>query len=277
MQELDRSLPDAIVKLKSDFVASAPGRTFLSEVVPLALSEQVPVGTATLGWLHRFADSNELYVNSYSQDVGAVPCRVYEADINVHWLNSKKHDSCYQPFYPTWLMSAYALAHVAKSLGFRELVDIGSGDGRIAYCGNLVGLKSFGIEIDAGLVQLQRRLANGTGVQFAVAEADATQYDYQSLELSRPIFFVSGLPEMGEMLARSVLKKILADPKLRGNSGFNFMGSHVPKRLSRDHTGWGWGEVISEFALRLNGVVTLPTYWTTEQPIDTAYVYASSA
>ncbi|HKU48921.1 MAG TPA: hypothetical protein VJP79_03130, partial [Nitrososphaera sp.] len=89
-------------------------------------------------------------------------------------------------------------------------------------------------------------------------------------------FFISGLPEMGEMLANSVLGKILSDPLLRRKSGFNFMGSHVMKNASRDHTAWGWGQVISKFGLELKGTVTLPTYWTTEQPIDTAYVYAVS-
>jgi hypothetical protein len=79
---------------------------------------------------------------------------------------------------------------------------------------------------------------------------------------------------MGEMLAHSLLSKIMADPRLRSNSAFNFMGSHVMKNMSRDHTGWGWGKTISEFGLRLNGSVTLPTYWTTEEPVDTAYVYA---
>jgi hypothetical protein len=126
------------------------------------------------------------------------------------------------------------------------------------------------------LVALQQSIVTKTGVPYAVKLADAVRYDFDKLGLSRPIFFVSGLPEMGEMLARSVLRKVLSDPNLSNHSGFNFMGSHTPKRLSRDQTGWGWGEVISEFNLAVNGVVTLPTYWTTEQPVDTAYVYATS-
>ena len=161
-------------------------------------------------------------------------------------------------------------------LGFKELVDIGSGDGRIAFCGDLIGMRSCGIEIDPDLVTLQKSIAMKTGASYAIELADAVRYDYDKLRLSKPIFFVSGLPEMGEMLARSVLGKILADPKLNDRSGFNFMGSHTPKRLSRDHTGWGWGELISEFNLSINGVMTLPTYWTTEQPVDTAYVYATA-
>lgn len=236
----------------------------------------MPIDSTVLKSLHAFANANEIYTNFWDRGIGTVACRVYEADINRFWLSSKKHDSCYQPFYPTWLLSAFALAHEAKLMGFKELVDIGSGDGRIAFCGQLIGMKSYGIEIDPDLVALQKSIAAKTRVSYSVELADAVLYDYDNLGLSRPIFFVSGLPEMGEMLARSVIKKILADARLNTHSGFNFMGSHTPKRLSRDHTGWGWGEVISEFNLVLNRVVTLPTYWTTEQQVDTAYVYATA-
>ena len=215
-----------------------------------------------------------MYVRSYRQKVSSIPCLVYEADINSYWLSSKKHDSCYQPFYPTWLLSAYALAHAARTLGYSELVDIGSGDGRIAYCAKLLGMDAYGIEIDGELARLQMEIASSTRVSYETIEADATQYDYDKLDLSRPIFFISGLPEMGEMLAHSVLGKILSDPSLRGNSGFNFMGSHVMKPFSRDHTLWGWGRIIAQFGLKVGGTVTLPTYWTTEEQLDTAYVFA---
>ena len=272
----DQVIPNAIVKLKADYVKSRRGRTFLSEVLPTTGSERLPIESTILQSLHGFARSNDLYVKSYRQEVGSISCLVYEADINKYWLSSKKYDTCYQPFYPTWLLSAYALAHGALSLGFKELVDIGSGDGRLAYCASLLGMKSYGIEIDGGLVQLQKNIVAATGVTYSSIEADATLYGYGELELSRPMFFISGLPEMGEMLARSLLEKILSDKSLRGNSGFNFMGSHVMKRLSRDHTDWGWGKVMSDYNLDMNGTITLPTYWTTEEPVDTPYVYAVS-
>jgi hypothetical protein len=273
---LDQTVPNAIVKLKEEYGRSRRGRTFLSEIVPIAFTKELPIGSHILHSLHDFANSNDMYVGSIEQDVASIPCYVYEADINRYWLSSRKYDSSYQPFYPTWLMSAYALAQGARSLGFSELVDIGSGDGRIAYCGNLVGMRSFGIEIDADLVQLQKKIASATGASYTALDADATRFDYRCLQLSRPMFFISGLPEMGEMLARSVLEKVIGDPELGIHSGFNFMGSHVHKTLSKDHTGWGWGQIIEEFDLQVNGVFTLPTYWTTEQAIDTAYVYATA-
>jgi hypothetical protein len=223
--------------------------------------------------LQRFAAANPIYVRSFDLEISGIACRVYEGDINNYWLSSKKYDTSYQPFYPTWMLSAFALAHGAKSLGFGQLVDVGSGDGRIAYCGALLGMESHGIEIDHNLVQLQNSISAATGVIFSAIRADATRFDCGILKLSRPIFFISGLPEMGEMLANSVIKQVASMKALRNEAGFNFMGSHVMKSHSRDQTGWGWGSVIASNDLELAGTVTLPTLWTTDQVVDTAYVY----
>jgi hypothetical protein len=87
------------------------------------------------------------------------------------------------------------------------------------------------------------------------------------------MFFISGLPEIGEMLANSVIGQVMSLAEVKRRAGFNFMGSHVMKSLSRDQTGWGWGNVISGFGLELAGTVTLPTLWTADQVVDTAYVY----
>jgi hypothetical protein len=87
------------------------------------------------------------------------------------------------------------------------------------------------------------------------------------------MFFISGLPEMGEMLANSVIKQVMSIDALKHSAGFNFMGSHVMKAHTRDKTGWGWGKVIASYDLELVGTVTLPTLWTTDQLVDTAYVY----
>jgi hypothetical protein len=46
--------------------------------------------------------------------------------------------------------------------------------------------------------------------------------------------------------------------------------------LTRDRTGWGWGNIIASFGLKLIGTITLPTLWTTDQILDTAYVYTSA-
>lgn len=269
---MDDSIPRAIVALKNELMHLNGKASMLREVIPLAQSKMLPVDDGTLALLHRFAANNSIYFHSHDAEISGVKCRVYEGDINSYWLDSKKHDTSYQPFYPTWILSAYALALGARSLGFEHVVDIGSGDGRIAYCARLAGAESHGIEVDEELVRLQQAISSATGVKYDAIMSDATRFDYSQLKLSKPMFFISGLPEMGEMLANSVISKVMSIGGLR-SCGFNFMGSHVMKPHTRDKTKWGWGEVISRFGLEVAGVFTLPTLWTADQAIDTAYVY----
>jgi hypothetical protein len=271
---IDDSLPQAISLLKNQFVQSYKSRrSLLTEIIPRYNSKSLPVGNDMLDSLHGFVLANPIYFSSHDAAISGIPCRIYEGDINNYWLSSKKHDTSYQPFYPTWMLSAFALAREAKSLGFDQLVDVGSGDGRIAYSASLLGMESYGIEIDDGLVELQNAVSSRTGVNFNVIKTDATRFDYGSLNLSKPIFFISGLPEMGEMLANSVIRQVLSVEKLKHNAGFNFMGSHVMKALTRDRTSWGWGNIIASFGLKSIGTISLPTLWTTDQILDTAYVY----
>ena len=271
---IDHSIPRAIVLLKNKFVRCYnSSRSLLTEIIPLSYSKSLPIGNDVLESLHRFAAANPIYFRSHNAEISGITCRIYEGDINNYWLSSKKHDTSYQPFYPTWMLSAYALALEAKSLGFDELVDVGAGDGRIAYCASLLRMRSYGIEIDNELVQVQDAISSITGMNYRAIRADATCFDYGVLGLSKPIFFISGLPEMGEMLANSVIRQVLSIDKVKHNAGFNFMGSHVMKSLTRDKTSWGWGNVIASFDLELIGSITLPTLWTTDQMVDTAYVY----
>jgi hypothetical protein len=271
---VDDSLPEAIALLKREFVTSYKiTRSLLTEIIPLYYSKTLPIDNDVLDSLHRFAAANPIYFKSHDAEISGIVCRIYEGDINNYWLSSKKYDTSYQPIYPTWMLSAFTLALEAKSLGFDQLVDVGSGDGRIAYCASLLGMGSYGIEIDDELVELQDAVSSSTGIKYNAIRADATRFDYGSLDLSKPIFFISGLPEMGEMLADSVIRQVLSIEKIKHNSGFNFMGSHVMKPLTRDASGWGWGTVIASFGLKLIGTITLPTLWTTDQILDTAYVY----
>jgi hypothetical protein len=271
---IDDSLPEAIALLKREFVRSYKiTRSLLTEIVPLYYSKSLPIDNDVLDSLHRFATANPIYFKAHDAEISGIACRIYEGDINDYWLSSKKYDTSYQPFYPTWMLSAFTLALESKLLGFDQLVDVGSGDGRIAYCASLVGMGSYGIEIDDKLVELQDAVSSSTGIKYNTIRADATRFDYGSLDLSKPIFFISGLPEMGEMLADSVIRQVLSVEKLKHSAGFNFMGSHVMKSLTRDRTGWGWGSVIASFGLKLIGTITLPTLWTTDQMLDTAYVY----
>jgi hypothetical protein len=272
-KRMHQLLSREIIDLKQEFIKKHESTSFIYEVIPVSYSAKLPIEEYILHMLNEFAKNNPLYYKIDNIRVFNIPCKSYEGDINHYWISSKKYDTNYQPFYPTWLLSAYALSLAAKNFGFNEIVDIGSGDGRIAYCGQLLGMKSIGIEIDSELVNLQQRILKSTGVEYKIINDDATNIDYSTLEISKPIFFISGLPELGDMLAINVLEKVKEISDLRQSSGFNFMGSHIMKQYTSDKTKWGWGKIIDEFDLQLIDCLTLPTHWTNEQQYNTPYIY----
>ena len=269
---MNETLANAIVMLKAEFVKRYKGVSHIHEIIPVS-SESLCIDERELKMLHKFTESNSIYTGSYEMDILGATCKVYEGDVNDYWLDSIKHDTSYAPFYPIWILSAYALALESKNLGAKQVVDIGSGDGRIAYCAKVAGLQSYGIEIDENLVGLENKISLSTGVDFQPTAADATQFDFTSLGLSQPLFFISGLPEVGEMLANSVIPRIMSMPNLKVNSVFVFTGSHVMRKDSRDKSKWGWGLVIDHFNLEVIKTVTLPTYWTLDQQVDTPFIF----
>ena len=272
---MDETLANAIVTLKTEFMKRHNGSSHIHEIIPVS-SESLSIVEHELDLLHKFAKSNSIYTGSYEMDILGTACIVYEGDVNNYWLDSIKHDTSYTPFYPIWILSAYAIALESKNLGAKQIIDIGSGDGRIAYCAKVAGLQSFGIEIDENLVELENKISSSTGVDFQPMVADATQFDFTSLGLSQPAFFIAGLPEVGEMLSNSVISRIMSVPDLKVNPLFVFTGSHVMRKDSRDKSKWGWGHVIDHFNLDVVKTVTLPTYWTLDQPVDTPFIFTRS-
>lgn len=268
----NNSLAQGIVKLKIEFKKKYHGTSHIHEVIPTSYSDSIQIEENSLSLLHRFVKNNPIYYNSYESDFLGISGIVYEGDINEYWIDSIKHDTSYAPFYPTWILSAYAAILSSKKLGIDQLVDIGSGDGRIAYCGAISGIKSFGIEIDQNLVNLQEKISFSTGVHFNPIRADATLFDYSSLSLSKPVFFIGGLPEMGEMLVEGVIEKVFS-LKLKEKIVFVLTGSHLKRKFSKDDTEWGWGTVIKKFDLDVIDTLTLPTQWTMDQTIDTPYIF----
>ncbi len=262
-------------RLKAEFVKKYDGNGHIREAVPIETSELIPIDGRILERLHDFARENPIYYNSYEMEILGVPCMVYEGDINEYWISSIKHDVSNQPFYPTWILSACEAALKSRRLGVEQIVDVGSGDGRIAYCGQVVGLDSYGIEIDRSLSELQEQIARDSGVGFGVRNADANEFEYASLGLTRPAFFIGGLPEMGEMLAKSIIERIFSGERLRDESVFVFMGSFQLKRFS-DKEKWGWGSVIDEAGLDVKSAVVLPTCWTMDQQRDTPYIFTKA-
>lgn len=267
-----------LVQLKQLFTTVYNGNSHIQEILPLKSSESFPIDEKHLEVLHEFAKKNPIYYNSYEQTIGKIPCRVYEGDINEYWLNSISHGASYQPFYPTWILSAYIIALVAKNLGFKEAIDIGSGDGRIAYCTKLLGLETYSIEVEESLVNLQKLITISSRIDFNPKCADAAEFNYSDLNLESPVFFIGGLAQMGgDILANSIIEKLNENPDLKRNTGITFAGTYskkyFPGTMSQEMSEGGWKSVIEKNNLKLLQTVILPTVWTFDQPIDTPYIF----
>ncbi len=263
-----------LVRVKQDFAKKYTGSAHIQEVLPTNVSDEFDIDTVHLKSLHDFAQKNPIYFNSYEDEFFGVSCIVYEGDINEYWLNSIKHGSSCQPFYPTWIMSAFIMALFAKQFGYAELIDIGSGDGRIAYCGNILGLASYSVEIDEVLVDLQKTISANTNQNFNPVCTDALEYDYSSLNLKHPAFFIGGLAQMGgDILATGIIEKIDSIQNLKNNTGLVFTGTDAKRNLSGNLENGGWGTLIERHHLDVMKTVSLPTIWTFDQLAETPYIY----
>ena len=267
-------LVENLVHTKQIFAKTYEGNAHIQEVIPTKISEKFHLDSEYLQNLHNFALKNPIYFNHYEKEIDRIPCTVYEGDINDYWLNSIKHGSSCQPFYPTWIMSAFVMSSIAKELGYSELVDIGSGDGRIAYCGNILGLNSHSIEIDDVLVELQKSICTSTNQNFNPTCNDALEFDYTTLNLKKPVFFIGGLAQMGgDVLATSIIDKINSIQNLKDKTGIVFAGTHTKRQLSGNLENGGWSSLIEKHDLKVIDTVSLPTIWTFDQDVETPYIY----
>jgi len=271
-------MAENLVGLKQEFSKAYKGNSHIQEVIPISNSDMFPLEDKHMEMLHIFAENNPIYYNSYEQNINNIPCRVYEGDINEYWLNSISHGASYQPFYPTWILSAYIISLMAKNLGFKEVLDIGSGDGRIAYCAKLLDLETFSIEVDESLVKLQKLISFSTKIDFNPKCADAVEFDYSNLELEHPVFFIGGLAQMGgDILASSIIEKLNAIPNLKNNIGMTFAGTYskkyFPGTMVESMSEGGWKSIIVKNNFEVIKTIILPTVWTFDQPIDTPYIF----
>ena len=263
-----------LIKIKQDFAKNYSGSAHIQEVIPSQVSNEFPMDASHLKQLHEFAEKNPIYLNSFEQNILGIPCVVYEGDINDYWLNSIKHGSSCQPFYPTWIMSAYVMTSIAKKFGFSELVDIGSGDGRIAFCGHILEFTSHSIEIDDILVELQNTICGKTNQNFNPKCEDALEFNYSELNLQKPVFFIGGLPQMGgDILATSIIQKINSIVNLKTNTGLVFAGTNTKRQLSGNLSDGGWSALIEEHCLDVMDTISLPTVWTFDQLVETPYIF----
>lgn len=265
------SLTEIICNLKYDFRDLYKGNSHTTEVLPNSPSK-FHIKDEHLLSLYAFLENNPIYSNQIVQKLSDIDCTIFEGDLNNYWIDSLKHDSSYAPFYPTWLLSAFCLSVESQKLGYEQIIDIGSGDGRIAYSGKILGLNSISIEIDENLVDLQEKISDKTGVRFNPICSDATTYDFTKISDKPSIFIIGGVPEIGEVLAESVIKNVLKIERL-SKSAFVLTGSHSHRKFSRDTTDFGWGPTIKKLGLSIISTHSLPTYWTMDQKFETPYVF----
>ncbi|HZA69508.1 MAG TPA: hypothetical protein VE548_07385, partial [Nitrososphaeraceae archaeon] len=197
----------------------------------------------------------------------------YEGDVNQFWVNSKKYETIYQPFLPTWGLSALVMILVAKDLGFENIIDIGSGDGRLIFCGSILGLNSIGVEIDKDLCGLQNKISNSSNVKYEVINGDSNSIDYSQFNLENTIIFISALPDSGEILSYGILNYLKKYKAKLHNVGITLMGSQTYRRYSRDKSKWGWGKFIDDSGLKILKCISLPTSWTLDERKETPYLF----
>ncbi len=261
-------LAQRAVLLKREFVKGYSGTSSMQEAVP---NSKILADGERLG---EFAESNPIYYNSYRERISETDCSVYEGDINRYWLDSITQESSHAPFSPTWIVSAYLLASELKSMGYEEIVDVGSGDGRIAFFGRSLGIRTYSLELDGGLADLQKDIARETRVDFGPICADATRHDFAGMGLRRPAFCIGGLAQMGgDVMASSVIESISGRDGLRARSGFVFAGT-LSRKYAKSELDAGWGPLISENGMIRTNTVCLPTAWTLHEPEETPYVFA---
>ena len=254
--------------LKRSFFKVYRGGAHIQEVVPSG--EYCGIRTDDV---HRLAAANSIYHDKYDVTIAGTRCIVYEGDINHYWIDSIKNAGSAQPFYPTWLFSAYMLALAVKRSGCAQIVDVGSGDGRIAMCGSMLGMDVCSIELDESLVDLQRDISKKAGITLDVRHADAAAFDYAALGFGSAAVFTGGLPQMGDLLAEAVVRGVPATKSTR----FVLAGSHPRPGQGTAPGSYGWGPLIDRLNLHTRWTMNLPTVWTFDQDRETPYMCVSPA
>jgi len=259
------------LETKRKYIQNFKPPNIIAEIIPTEVTNLFPIDKLILAKLHQFVSCNPIYFKKTNILINNINFISYEGDVNDFYLSSKKYDTNYQPFYPTWMLSAFLLCLKAKELGFTEIIDIGAGDGRISYCGSLLYLRSIGIELDSSLSELQNDLCKKTNINFEIVNRDASTFDFAKLNLSKPLFFVSGLPEMGEMFVDNLINTTLKNNFL--SFGVVFLGSINNKRkFVKDDTLYGWGEIIKRNNLKIIKEINLPTHWTNDNNSESKYL-----
>jgi hypothetical protein len=258
------------LETKRVYIYNFKPTNIIAEILPNEYSDFFTIDKQILAKLHQFVSNNPIYFKKTKISINNLNFISYEGDVNEFYLSSKKYDTNYQPFYPTWMLSAFLLCLKSKELGFTEIIDIGAGDGRVSYCGSLLKLRSIGIELDTNLTELQNDLCKKTNINFEIVNEDASRFNFAKLNLSKPLFLVSGLPEMGEMFVDNLIYTTRQTKFL--SFGIGFLGSTFTRKFTNDLTNYGWGQIISKYNLKIIDEIDLPTHWTNDNNTETKYL-----
>lgn len=261
-----------LVNLKNEYLEEFHSYNPIREFVPVP-NKQNMIDESHLEKLHTFFKLNSIYYKEQAVTLSDIPCTSYEGDVNQFWLSSKKYDTNYQPFLPTWGLSALVMCLVVKNLGFQNILDIGSGDGRLLYCGSILGLDSAGVEIDKDLCELQNEISTCSNVKYNVIHDDSNSIDYSQFNLENTMIFISALPELGEMIANGVLNQLKMYRGKLHNVGITLMGSHTYRKYSRDKSMYGWGKFVADSELKVLASLSLPSSWTLDEKKETPYMF----
>jgi len=265
-------LAQYLVKLKNEYLYEFHSYNHIREFIPIA-NHQNLFDKGILEKIHTFFIFNKIYYKQQGLTLSNIPCISYEGNVNQFWVSSKKYETSYQPFLPTWGPSALVMILVAKELGFENIIDIGSGDGRLIFCGSILGLNSIGIEIDKDLCDLQNEISIASNVKYKVINGDSNSVDYSQFKLDNTIIFISALPDSGEILSYSMLNHLKKYKANLHNVGITLIGSHTHRRYSRDKSMWGWRKFIDDSGLKLLKCVSLPSSWTLDEKKETPYLF----
>jgi len=261
-----------LVDLKNEYLEEFHSYNPIREFVPVP-NKQNMIDKSHLEKLHTFFKHNSIYYKEQAITLADIPCTSYEGDVNQFWLSSKKYDTNYQPFLPTWGLSALVMCLAVKNLGFQNILDMGSGDGRLLYCGSILGLDSTGVEIDKDLCELQNEISISSNVKYNVIHGDSNSINYSQFNLENTMIFISALPELGEMIAYGVLNQLKMYRGKLHNVGITLMGSHTYRKYSRDKSMYGWGKFIADFELKVLASLSLPSSWTLDEKKETPYMF----
>jgi len=261
-----------LVDLKNEYLEEFHSYNPIREFVPVP-NKQNMIDKSHLEKLHTFFKHNSIYYKEQAITLADIPCTSYEGDVNQFWLSSKKYDTNYQPFLPTWGLSALVMCLAVKNLGFQNILDVGSGDGRLLYCGSILGLDSAGVEIDKDLCELQNEISTSSNVKYNVIHGDSNSINYSQFNLENTMIFISALPELGEMIAYGVLNQLKLYRGKLHNVGITLMGSHTYRKYSRDTSMYGWGKFIADFELKVLATLSLPSSWTLDEKKETPYMF----